>query len=248
MTDVLHPLSSSMALPLDGPRYEPDFATSSSSKQTMASIEDFDASKHLTFEMPEVIMMEELGYAKDAGVSPVAVSKPFQLFSHEAVQQMRREVFDVRDNHPQHVYQSNIAPCQVRGYSPKYAPFTHDAWTHPDTLAAISKVAGVELVPWGNSEIAHINFSTKSKAQVANELAELESKKRAHAEDEGIGGCPHEDDKPIVGWHKDSYPFVCVLMLSDCTNMIGGETAIMTGNGGIEKIRGPSMVCAGLPQ
>lgn len=97
-------------------------------------------------------------------------------------------------------------------------------------------------MPWGNYEIAHINFSTKSKAQVQNELAELESKKRAHAEDEGIGGCPHEDDKPIVGWHKDSYPFVCVLMLSDCTNMIGGETAIMTGNGCIEKIRGPSMV------
>jgi hypothetical protein len=98
-------------------------------------------------------------------------------------------------------------------------------------------------VPWANYEIAHINFSTKSRAQVQDELAELESKKRAHAEDEGIGGCPHEDDKPIVGWHKDSYPFVAVLMLSDCANMIGGETAIMTGDGEIRKIRGPSMVC-----
>lgn len=85
----------------------------------MAQKEEFEASKHLTFEMPEVVMMEDIGYAKDAGVSPVAVSKPFQLFSPEAVQQMRREVFDVRDNHPEHTYQSNIAPCQLRGYAPK---------------------------------------------------------------------------------------------------------------------------------
>ena len=124
----------------------------------------------------------------------------------------------------------------------RHAPFTHDAWTDPETLSAISKVAGVDLVPWGNYEIAHINFSEKSKGQVRRELAELESRKRAHAEDEGIGSCPYEDDKPIVGWHKDSYPFVCVLMLSDCTSMIGGETAILGGDGVVRKIRGPSMV------
>ena len=79
----------------------------------------------------------------------------------------------MRDNHPEHVYESNIAVCQVRGYAPKYAPFTYDAWTNSETLAAISKVAGVELVPWGNYEIAHINFSQKSKAHVRNELSEV---------------------------------------------------------------------------
>ena len=78
------------------------------------------------------------------------------------------------------------------------------------------------------------------------ELAELESSMRAHADDEGIAGCPHEDDKPIVGWHKDSYPFVCVLMLSDCSTMIGGETALLRGDGGIEKVRGPAMVSQNL--
>ena len=60
--------------------------------------------------------------------------------------------------------------------------------------------------------------------------------------DEGISGCPWEDDKPIVDWHTDSYPFVAVVMLSDCTNMIGGETALRTGDGGIFKVRGPQMV------
>lgn len=50
------------------------------------------------------------------------------------------------------------------------------------------------------------------------------------------------DDDAIVGWHRDSYPFVCVLMMSDTTHMIGGETALRTGTGEIKKVRGPSKV------
>ena len=117
MTDVLHPPS--VAHPFDGPSYHPSDTTSTPKHHDITAIESFQASRHLNFEMPEVVMMEDIGYAKDAGVSPVAVSKPFQLFSHAAVQHMRREIFDVRQNHPEHVYQSNIAPCQVRGYAPK---------------------------------------------------------------------------------------------------------------------------------
>ncbi len=51
-----------------------------------------------------------------------------------------------------------------------------------------------------------------------------------------------DDDGAIVGWHRDSYPFVCVLMMSDTTNMVGGETALRTGTGEIRKVRGPSKV------
>lgn len=47
------------------------------------------------------------------------------------------------------------------------------------------------------------------------------------------------DDEAIVGWHRDSYPFVCVLMMSDTTDMVGGETALRTGTGEIKKVRGP---------
>lgn len=46
----------------------------------------------------------------------------------------------------------------------------------------------------------------------------------------------------IVGWHRDSYPFVCVLMMSDTSDMVGGETALRTGTGEIRKVRGPSKV------
>ncbi|KAF2435235.1 hypothetical protein EJ08DRAFT_605062 [Tothia fuscella] len=187
--------------------------------------EDFDAAKHLAFTPPEkVTMMEDLGF-KDVGVSPVAVSEPFQLFSKEAVEQMRYEILDP-ELKAKHGFHSNIAASQMRGYCPEKAPFTYDAWTHPETLAVISKIAGIDLIPVMNYEIANINFSARTEAETR------------------IAGCPWEDDKPIVGWHNDSYPFVCVLMLSDCTNMVGGETALRTANGDILKVRGPSIGCA----
>ena len=134
----------------------------------------------------------------------------------------------------------------------RYAPFTYDAWNHPETLSIISKVAGVDLVPVMDLEVAHINFSVKSEKETKDELAVINKQKEYYDADEGIGGCPWEDDKPVVGWHTDSYPFVCVLMLSDCTNMVGGETALRTGFGDVRKVRGPTMVsqpkrrCVGL--
>ena len=118
----------------------------------------------------------------------------------------------------------------------------YDAFHHPKTLEIISKIAGVELIPNMNYEIGHVNLSVKSVKEASDELAAVERERRCHADDEGIAGCPWEDDKPIVGWHNDSYPFVCVTMLSDCTNMVGGETALRTANGDVMKVRGPQMV------
>jgi len=124
----------------------------------------------------------------------------------------------------------------------RYAPFTYDAWNNTETLSIISKIAGVDLVPAMNFELAHINFSVKSEKETQDELAAIKREKESFANDEGIAGCPWEDDSPVVGWHTDSYPFVCVVMLSDCTNMIGGETAMRTPSGDIMKVRGPQMV------
>ena len=124
----------------------------------------------------------------------------------------------------------------------RHAPFVYDAWNNPKTLEIISDIAGVELVPAMNLEIGHVNFSVKSEQEAQAELAEIAQQQRYFDADEGIGGCPNEDDKPVVEWHTDSYPFVCVLMLSDCTNMVGGETALQTRTGDIMKVRGPEMV------
>jgi hypothetical protein len=145
---------------------------------------------------------------------------------------------------PQVSSDSYVLKHQCFANRSRYAPFAYDAWTHPSTLAIVSKIAGVELVTHSNYEIGHINFSVKSTEQTRAERAEIESQRRGYEDDEGIAGCPWEDDKPVVGWHTDSYPFVCVLMLSDCTDMVGGETALKTGTGEILKVRGPQMGCA----
>lgn len=101
----------------------------------------------------------------------------------------------------------------------RYAPFIRDAWTCPETLAIISKLAGIDLIPALDYDIGHVNVSVKSEEQTRQELAQVDEQRKFFADDEGIAGCPWEDDKPVVDWHHDSYPFVCVLMLSDCTNM-----------------------------
>ena len=90
----------------------------------------------------------------------------------------------------------------------------------------MSKVAGVDLVPVMDYEIGHINMSTPSEPKQYNSDTAISE----------------DDDEAIVGWHRDSYPFVCVLMMSDTTGMIGGETALRTGTGEIKKVRGPSKV------
>ena len=92
----------------------------------------------------------------------------------------------------------------------------------------MSKIAGVELVPVMDYEIGHINMS------VPGSKKEYDSKTMVSDD--------NDDEEAIVGWHRDSYPFVCVLMMSDTTGMVGGETALRTGFGDIKKVRGPSKV------
>jgi hypothetical protein len=78
----------------------------------------FNPNKHLTFEEPAYIhTMEDIGYPSSNGVSPVAVSEPFRLFSEEAVNIMRREILDP-EVQEKYSYTSDIAPKQLRGYAP----------------------------------------------------------------------------------------------------------------------------------
>ncbi|KAK0258453.1 hypothetical protein LTS09_006712 [Friedmanniomyces endolithicus] len=205
---------------------------------------DFDPRQHLAFEEPQsIVMMRDIGYSEDTGVSPVAVSSPFRMFTPECIQNFRDEVLS-NEVLEKCSYRSNIAAFQVRGYAPKYAPFTYDAWHNPQTLSIVSKIAGVDLIPNMDFEIGHINISVKSEKQALDEKTAVELQRKSFADDEGIAGCPWEDDKPVVGWHRDSYPFVCVTMLSDCTNMVGGESALKMANGEVMRVRGPQMGCA----
>lgn len=91
-------------------------------------------------------------------------------------------------------------------------------------------------------EIGHINLSTLTEAKAKNQL-EANQSSNSNTVNGHLQSSLEEDDKPIVGWHTDSYPFVCVLMMSDCIGMIGGETALKKADGSILKVRGPTEVC-----
>ncbi|KEF52514.1 uncharacterized protein A1O9_11356 [Exophiala aquamarina CBS 119918] len=184
----------------------------------------FDAAKHLAYtDRPKVISMKDLGLPEDVGISPSAVSEPFSLFTEDAVRIMRGEVFtkEVWDNC---LHSTAFASCQIRGHCPKYAPFMYDAWNDPKTLSIVSDIAGVDLIPMIDYDIGNFNISVQNEGQGKAKLANQS-----------------DDDIPITNWHHDSYPFVCVVMMSDASKMVGGETALRNGSGEIIKVRGPQM-------
>ena len=115
----------------------------------------------------------------------------------------------------------------------RLAPFTYDAWHSPETLAKISQVAGVEVVPAFDFDIANINISVSGDKNA--EICIGQNKLRDGADNDNLSS---------VAWHYDSFPFVCVVMMSDCTGMVGGETAVRKPNGEVIKVRGPSTVCS----
>ncbi|KAM9887969.1 hypothetical protein OXX69_013186, partial [Metschnikowia pulcherrima] len=119
-------------------------------------------------------------------------------------------------------------------------PFTYAAWTHPKTMELVSTMAGVDLQIVMDYEIAHVNIGITDDATAAAQRSE-----HAMAQREQLfsGENPEDAEIPaIVGWHHDSYPFVCVLMLSDTSDMIGGETYLRMGDGKLARVSGPKKV------
>ena len=211
----------------------------------MVTKEAFDPKVHLNYEPPKKIYtMKEIGLAGH-GISPNAASEPFSLFTKEAIRQMRAEIFSEEAlKHCQ--YTSTFIKNMVRGMGPAYvqpvyylvsqllitdhshrlAPFIYDAWNHPEVISKISEVAGVDLIPSIDFEIGNINISFgDGTTATLGKTVDV------------------EDRTSAVAWHYDSFPFVCVTMLSDCTGMVGGETALRRPDGHIMKVRGPAMVC-----
>lgn len=98
------------------------FATDVDTLDSYSSATDgalFHAEQHLIYQPPKKIhTMTDLALPSNNGVSPVAVSEPFPLFSEEAIDIMRAEIFSdvIQENYS---YTSDIAPKQLRGYAPK---------------------------------------------------------------------------------------------------------------------------------
>jgi hypothetical protein len=80
----------------------------------IAEKDSFDASKHLSYIAPSSIStMKEIGL-EGQGISPNAVTAPFQLFTENAIKQMRAEIFSqpVLDNCQ---YTSEFVKNTIRG-------------------------------------------------------------------------------------------------------------------------------------
>ncbi|KAJ4134667.1 hypothetical protein NW768_004263 [Fusarium equiseti] len=167
--------------------------------------------------------MQDWGY-ENQGISRIAGSDLFPLFSEAVAKQVGRELLS-DDVLKTCQYTSNFTNNQIREYTQKRAPFPHALWKSPEVQNAVSAVAGIGLVHAFGYEIGHMNLFF------------------------GDG----EDDKDTnnnlgFSWHHDSFPFVCVTMVSDCSDMKGGETAILKSDGEVLKVRGPAVVTAVLLQ
>ncbi|KAH7175318.1 hypothetical protein EDB81DRAFT_895811 [Dactylonectria macrodidyma] len=163
-------------------------------------------------------LMKDIGL-EGHGISPIAVTDPFPLFTKEAILQIRREIFSepvLRNCR----FKSDFNANMIRGMGHERAPFTYDAWWSPEILAKVSEAAGVELVPVFDYEVANINISIN---------------------DQNAPVLTSGDETSAVAWHYDSFPFVCVTMAADCTGMVGGETAIKLPSGEERRVRGPAM-------
>ncbi|KAB8251178.1 hypothetical protein BDV35DRAFT_388567 [Aspergillus flavus] len=189
----------------------------------MVRKEAFDPKVHLNYDPPRrIYTMKEIGL-EGHGISPNAASEPFSLFTEEAIMQMRAEIFS-EEALKGCQYTSNFIKNMVRGMGPALAPFIYNAWNHPEVVAKISEVAGVDLIPSIDFEIGNVNISF-GDGTTATWNRTTDS----------------EDGTSAVAWHYDSFPFVCVTMLSDCNGMVGGETALRRPDGHIMKVRGPAM-------
>lgn len=81
-------------------------------------VEEFDAGKHVKFEFPKrTYTMKEWGYGNQ-GISPIAGSDPFPLFTEATVKQVRRELLS-EDVLKTCQYASSFTKNQIRGYTQK---------------------------------------------------------------------------------------------------------------------------------
>lgn len=98
-------------------KFQPKMSPIISMKPAQSILECFDPEKHIDFTPPsKIYSMRDIKLPEHRGVSPVAVSEPFKMFTPEAIQRMRSEILskDVWENCQ---YSSNLSKKQLRGFA-----------------------------------------------------------------------------------------------------------------------------------
>ncbi|KZT32665.1 hypothetical protein SISSUDRAFT_993875 [Sistotremastrum suecicum HHB10207 ss-3] len=180
---------------------------------------------------PGFILLSDLGFEPTA-YSPIAASKPFPLFTPEAVRRIRAEIVD-HETLANHMFSDDNNPCVVRGHCPDKARFTYDAWTHESVKERVDQMAGIPITIVYDYEIGHTNIQLGPRGWAGLKAEpDMPSAEGNLAVDAEIEPTVYK----VPNWHKDSYPFVCILMLSETSTFKGGNTFI-------RKADGTNLVC-----
>ncbi|KAL7791934.1 hypothetical protein V8C37DRAFT_139438 [Trichoderma ceciliae] len=218
-----------------------------SSQQTSVA---FDPLQHLCYSRPSsTISLDDLGLDFPQASSQTAITAPFPLLTPAGVRELRADIFrpDIVGKYGSWKYPGVY---RIRGYG-QAAPFAYSMWRSPEMLRACSDAAGVDLDIIMDYEIGQLNVQLPKHVDrdgaITDNLPPPEPPKASSNDGDDDDGKAEADDedaalkKLVSAWHHDSYPWVCVLMLSDPVGMSGGETALRKGDGGILKMRQPGM-------
>ncbi|KAI4739400.1 hypothetical protein E4T50_10149 [Aureobasidium sp. EXF-12298] len=184
----------------------------------------FDPEIHLDYSPAEnVFSLADLGIEEHEYTTPIAGCTPFKLLSMEGVMAYRRallrkEVFDECAGYP---FPGTVTLRNVA----KVSKFVFDVWTHPRTVSIISDALGIKVEAIMPTEIGHTNIQVSGPGDVLDQLSVQPSQEALPLTDEEEAYDPLSGSS-VIPWHVDSYPYVCIVMLSDTTHMKGGETYI----------------------
>ncbi|RDW88548.1 hypothetical protein BP6252_00580 [Coleophoma cylindrospora] len=203
--------------------------------------EVFDPKIHLAYEAPKTrLTLSDLKIQGSATSTPIAATSPFPILSHEGILAYRRALFR-RDVLHKCAFPAFPGTLILRNAA-EHSTFIEDFWTHPETLRLVSDAAGVPLSIVMRTEIGHTNIQTSGRSlnEMIDSLSVEPDTTKIQLSDEEKAYDPLRSNS-IIPWHYDSYPYVCVLMLSDTDGMVGGETYIKTGEGVPAKVEGPAI-------
>ncbi|KAG9966685.1 hypothetical protein KCU61_g67, partial [Aureobasidium melanogenum] len=197
----------------------------------------FDPKIHLEYSPAEnVFSLADLGIEEHEYTTPIAGCTPFKLLSMEGVMAYRRallrkKVFDECAGYP---FPGTVTLRNVA----KVSKFVSDFWTHPRTVSIISDALGIKVEAIMPTEIGHTNIQVSGPGDVLGQLRVQPSQEALPLTDEEEAYDPLSGSS-VIPWHVDSYPYVCIIMLSDTTHMKGGETYISGKD--IQAVKGPSL-------
>lgn len=197
----------------------------------------FDPANHLNYTPPECIYsLSELGLPLE-GTSDFATTEPFQLATEAAIVELRRELLQP-NTLKRRTHTWPRAPASLRGFTKEEAPFTHAFWTSPEVIKILSDAAGIEMQVALPYEIGHTNVQLGPEGREGLKNLPLYPVTVPPGWEEKKGDYDH---LPVDNWHKDSFAYSCVMMLSNTEKMVGGETAIQLPDGTTRKLRGTKM-------